>query len=330
MARVENERSTSAVGRAAARPLPRDAPHPALRGEGRGALPRRRAAGLPARRDRPGGGRGRRLRGARAGRRDRLDAPRARAHDREGHARRTRSWPSSTASRRAARAATAARCTSTTSSAATSARTRSWAAACRRSSARRSRSSSAASSGSRSRSSATARRTSARSTSRSTSRSSGRCRPSSCSRTTAGPSRRRLAAPAAPIDDLASGPRRSACARSRSTGRTSRPSTRRPPRRASTPSPGKGRCFLDVRTYRLVGHYVGDPQVYRAKEELEEARETQDPIDKLRARLELSDEEFEELEHEVDRRSSRRRSSSPRTAPTRSRGFAPEERLCLS
>ena len=48
---------------------------------------------------------------------------------------------------------------------------------------------------------------------------------------------------------------------------------------------GQGPVFLNVRTYRLVGHYIGDPQVYREKSELEELRETKDPIELLRARL---------------------------------------------
>ena len=55
-----------------------------------------------------------------------------------------------------------------------------------------------------------------------------------------------------------------------------------------------------MRTYRLVGHYIGDPQVYREKAEIEELRETKDPIELLRARLELSDEEFEALDTEVE------------------------------
>jgi TPP-dependent pyruvate/acetoin dehydrogenase alpha subunit len=63
---------------------------------------------------------------------------------------------------------------------------------------------------------------------------------------------------------------------------------------------GNGPVLLHVRTYRLVGHYVGDPQVYRDKEELEELRETQDPLDKLRARLELTDEEVEVIEREIE------------------------------
>ena len=57
--------------------------------------------------------------------------------------------------------------------------------------------------------------------------------------------------------------------------------------------------LLHLRTYRLTGHYVGDPQIYRDKEELQEARETKDPIDLLRARLELSDDEFAAIDGEV-------------------------------
>ena len=62
----------------------------------------------------------------------------------------------------------------------------------------------------------------------------------------------------------------------------------------------KGPVLLHVRTYRLVGHYVGDPQVYRDKDELNESRETQDPLDKLRDRIGLSDEEFEALDQEIE------------------------------
>jgi acetoin:2,6-dichlorophenolindophenol oxidoreductase subunit alpha len=62
---------------------------------------------------------------------------------------------------------------------------------------------------------------------------------------------------------------------------------------------GKGPVFLAVETHRLVGHYIGDPQVYRSKDEQRELRETQDPITKLRERLGLSDEEVEEIDREV-------------------------------
>ncbi len=62
---------------------------------------------------------------------------------------------------------------------------------------------------------------------------------------------------------------------------------------------GEGPVLLVVRTYRLVGHYIGDPQVYREKSELEELRETKDPIELLRARLGIGDEEFDALDTEI-------------------------------
>jgi len=62
---------------------------------------------------------------------------------------------------------------------------------------------------------------------------------------------------------------------------------------------GKGPVLLHARTYRLTGHYVGDPQVYRDKEQLKRERETKDPIELLRARLELSDEELAEVDAAV-------------------------------
>ena len=62
---------------------------------------------------------------------------------------------------------------------------------------------------------------------------------------------------------------------------------------------GKGPVFLLANTFRLTGHYVGDPQVYRAREEVREVRRTQDPVEKLRARLEATPEEWDEFEREV-------------------------------
>ena len=62
---------------------------------------------------------------------------------------------------------------------------------------------------------------------------------------------------------------------------------------------GKGPVFLLCETYRLVGHFVGDAQVYRPKGEQQELRETQDPITKLRERMGLTDEEFEALDAEA-------------------------------
>jgi pyruvate dehydrogenase E1 component alpha subunit len=62
---------------------------------------------------------------------------------------------------------------------------------------------------------------------------------------------------------------------------------------------GRGPVFLLAKTYRLTGHYIGDPQVYRPKDELKKLRETEDPIDKLRAALDIPDDEFEDLDREV-------------------------------
>ena len=62
---------------------------------------------------------------------------------------------------------------------------------------------------------------------------------------------------------------------------------------------GEGPVFMAVETHRLVGHYIGDPQVYRPKDEQRELRATQDPITKLRERLGLSDDDFEQLDREV-------------------------------
>jgi pyruvate dehydrogenase E1 component alpha subunit len=62
---------------------------------------------------------------------------------------------------------------------------------------------------------------------------------------------------------------------------------------------GKGPVLLHLRTYRLTGHYVGDPQVYRDRDELQRERETKDPVELLRARIELSDEEFGAVDAQV-------------------------------
>jgi pyruvate dehydrogenase E1 component alpha subunit len=62
---------------------------------------------------------------------------------------------------------------------------------------------------------------------------------------------------------------------------------------------GKGPVLLHCDTYRLHGHYIGDPQVYRSKEEQEDVREHHDPITLLRESLGLTDEEFDEVGSEV-------------------------------
>ena len=62
---------------------------------------------------------------------------------------------------------------------------------------------------------------------------------------------------------------------------------------------GKGPVFMLCETYRLVGHYVGDPQVYRPKGEVQHLRETEDPLGKVRARLDLPEDELESIDREV-------------------------------
>ncbi|HTZ04175.1 MAG TPA: thiamine pyrophosphate-dependent enzyme [Gaiellaceae bacterium] len=62
---------------------------------------------------------------------------------------------------------------------------------------------------------------------------------------------------------------------------------------------GQGPVFVHLDVCRFSGHYIGDPQVYRPKEEARELRMTRDPITLLRTKLELSDAEFDELDAEV-------------------------------
>jgi TPP-dependent pyruvate/acetoin dehydrogenase alpha subunit len=62
---------------------------------------------------------------------------------------------------------------------------------------------------------------------------------------------------------------------------------------------GHGPVFLLCETERLTGHYIGDAQVYRDKEELQKLRETRDPIQSLRERLAVSEEEWARLDEEA-------------------------------
>jgi pyruvate dehydrogenase E1 component alpha subunit len=62
---------------------------------------------------------------------------------------------------------------------------------------------------------------------------------------------------------------------------------------------GVGPVFVNARTYRLTGHYVGDPQVYRDKDELRSLWDEQDPLEHLRRRLSLSDQDVRRVDEEV-------------------------------
>ncbi len=65
---------------------------------------------------------------------------------------------------------------------------------------------------------------------------------------------------------------------------------------------GEGPTFIEGKTYRLRGHYEGDPQVYRTKEEVLEWRE-RDPIARFRRHLVQSDlfdkDELKAIEEDV-------------------------------
>ena len=65
---------------------------------------------------------------------------------------------------------------------------------------------------------------------------------------------------------------------------------------------GEGPTFIEAMTYRLYGHMMGDPEVYRTKEEVEQARQ-REPIVRLRQRLAslgYSDVDLDRLESEAE------------------------------
>ena len=65
---------------------------------------------------------------------------------------------------------------------------------------------------------------------------------------------------------------------------------------------GRGPAFVEAHTYRFKGHYVGDPERYRSRQEVEEAR-GRDPLGLARARLlasGLSHGELEALERKEE------------------------------
>ena len=48
---------------------------------------------------------------------------------------------------------------------------------------------------------------------------------------------------------------------------------------------GKGPTLIEAKTYRFEGHFLGDPEPYRTKEEVAEARRSRDPLVKFSAAL---------------------------------------------
>ncbi len=45
---------------------------------------------------------------------------------------------------------------------------------------------------------------------------------------------------------------------------------------------GEGPAFLECKTYRIKGHYVGDPEKYRTREEVQKVCQSDDPLDRFR------------------------------------------------
>ena len=62
---------------------------------------------------------------------------------------------------------------------------------------------------------------------------------------------------------------------------------------------GEGPVFLDVETYRMHGHFIGDPQVYRSKEDREEAARRTIRSCACASGSALGDDEFESFDAEA-------------------------------
>ena len=48
---------------------------------------------------------------------------------------------------------------------------------------------------------------------------------------------------------------------------------------------GEGPTFIEAKTYRIEGHFVGDPEMYRKKEETKKILEDNDPITRFEERV---------------------------------------------
>jgi len=57
---------------------------------------------------------------------------------------------------------------------------------------------------------------------------------------------------------------------------------------------GEGPSLIECKTYRCAGHWLGDPQIYRSREEVKEWRENRDPIKRFREKMIASGEFTEE------------------------------------
>ncbi|MDI6600604.1 MAG: thiamine pyrophosphate-dependent dehydrogenase E1 component subunit alpha [Thermoanaerobacteraceae bacterium] len=66
---------------------------------------------------------------------------------------------------------------------------------------------------------------------------------------------------------------------------------------------GGGPTLIEAKTYRIKGHFVGDPEMYRTKEEVNEHFENDDPIKNFKSQVlrrgELTDEEMDDIDKRV-------------------------------
>lgn len=69
---------------------------------------------------------------------------------------------------------------------------------------------------------------------------------------------------------------------------------------------GEGPSMIECKTYRWRGHWAGDPEVYRSREEVEDWRENRDPIKRFRSYLLenklASEEEVVQIEETVSKK----------------------------
>ncbi|MGB9725577.1 MAG: thiamine pyrophosphate-dependent dehydrogenase E1 component subunit alpha [Fervidicoccaceae archaeon] len=66
---------------------------------------------------------------------------------------------------------------------------------------------------------------------------------------------------------------------------------------------GEGPTLIEAKTYRYMGHFEGDPQVYRKKEEVEWWRKNKDPIELFKKKLldmGISEEELRAIDAKVE------------------------------
>ncbi|NLL36879.1 MAG: pyruvate dehydrogenase (acetyl-transferring) E1 component subunit alpha [Fretibacterium sp.] len=69
---------------------------------------------------------------------------------------------------------------------------------------------------------------------------------------------------------------------------------------------GNGPAFLECKTYRVKGHFVGDPEKYRTREEVQKNIDERDPIEGFKKKVleakALTDEDLKAIEKKVEER----------------------------